>query len=347
MFFKLLLRILPFTLLIYSIQSNTYANNTSNTSENTEKNEREKNKNKEENNTDVDDNDNIEEEYNIEENNDNNDKDNNNIDEYNFDEDDNNIDKDEESIDEDEDSFDGDEDSFDEDEDSFDGDEDSFDENEDSFDEDEDSEDEVYDPLEKINRKIFKFNDTMDNVLSKIMTKNKNRDKSKRSPILTAIGNLSHNFFEAPIGINYALQGNVKNTSNSIARLIINTAFGFFGVTDVAEKLGFKKNNTYFGDTLKKWGMKPGPYVVLPILGPTSLRGAVGQAFGVPIFHTTAKLPIRKLKPVAKNTIYYAAYCSKLLATRAAYAEMIEQVSAMSKDKYKTFRNITMASERN
>ena len=303
---KLLLRTLSFTLLICNIQNNIYANNITDTAEGTEK---------EENNNEEDNSSNEEE------------------DNENFDEDD--IDEfDDESNSEEDEDF-GETDDLDEDE----------DEDEDSIDEEDDGETEVYDPLEKINRKVFKFNDTMDSVLSKIMPKNKNSDKSKRSPILTAIGNFSHNFFEAPIGINYALQGNIKNTSNSIARLIINTAFGFFGVTDVAEKLGFKKNSTYFGDTLKKWGMKPGPYVVLPILGPTSLRGAVGQAFGIPILHT-AKLPMKNLKPVVKNTIYYATYCSKLLATRSAYAEMIEQVSAMSKDKYKTFRNITMASEK-
>ena len=417
MFVKLLLKIIPFTLLIYNISDDMYASNTSDTSGNTNinKNKVENNKinknnssneedsgkninedqtdNKEKNNKDgeYDNNDNedtsidasndniednntedsededkintVEDKYSIDEKNDNNNKK-----EDSFGEDDDNNSEEKDNIDDDtsiEDEFednmsdntdDGNEDndiedlSENENEDAIEDPEDDENDNIGDLDEenyDDDTEDDnVYDPLEKINRKVFKFNDTMDNVLSKIMPKNKHRDRTKPSPVLTVMNNFSHNFFEAPRIINYALQGNIKNASNSIARLMINTAFGFFGVADVAEKLGFKKNNTYFGDTLKKWGMKPGPYVVLPILGPTSLRGAVGHAFGIPILHT-AKLPLRKLKPIAKNTVYYTTYCGGLLATRSAYGEMIEQVSAMSKDKYKTFRSIIMSSEGN
>ena len=215
---------------------------------------------------------------------------------------------------------------------------------EDDDEEDIEEEEDIDDPLEKVNRAVFAFNDNMNNLLDKFTSNKECKSNSKISPVSKAIGNFAHNFFETPRIINYALQGNIKNMSNTIARLLINTAFGFFGVADVAENFGFKKNRTYFGDTLKKWGMKPGPYVVLPILGPTSLRGAVGQAFEtIPL--QTAKLPINNLKPLHKNVIYYATYCSGLLATRAAYGDMIKQVSSMSKDKYKTFRSITMAME--
>ena len=222
--------------------------------------------------------------------------------------------------------------------------EDSDDENDDDSDEDDEEEDSVYDPFEKFNRKVSEFNDTMNTLLDKAMQKNK--DKSKPSVISKGISNFSHNFFESPRIINYALQGNVKNASNSIARLMINTLFGFFGVADVAEKLGFEKKDTNFGKTLKKWGMKPGPYVVLPILGPTSLRGTVGNLFEF-ITPSTAKMPLENMKPLAKNITYYSIYCCNLLAKRAAYGDMIEQVSSMSKDKYKTFRSITMSSESN
>ena len=91
--------------------------------------------------------------------------------------------------------------------------------------------------------------------------------------------------------------------------------------------------------------MKPGPYIVLPILGPTSLRGAVGTAFEAVGPQRVAKLPLHKLKPLPKNITFYAIYCSDLLATRSAYGDMIQQVSAMSTDKYKTFRSIMMSME--
>ena len=341
MFMKLLLKTMPVILLIYNISDDIHSSNTSNKLDSTKKHNIEEVNNKKEDNNDNEDTS-IDTSIDSIDDTDNNYKDqdneNNELENSNNDEDDESNEKDENNNNKNEES----EDSFDEEYDDT-----IEDLSDDDYNDYEDTEDDnIYDPLEKVNRKVFKFNDTMDNILSKIMPKNKNRDRSKPSPVLTIMNNFSYNFFEVPHIINYALQGNIKNTSNSIARLIINTAFGFFGVADVAEKLGFKKNNTSFGDTLKKWGMKPGPYVVLPILGPTSLRGAVGHAFGIPILRT-AKLPLRHLKPIAKNTIYYSTYCGRLLATRSAYGEMIEQVSAMSKDKYKTFRSITMSSESN
>ncbi len=247
---------------------------------------------------------------------------------------------------------DSDDDSEDEDDDSDEDEDDENDEDDsDDEDDDEDEEEDLYadkDPLEPINRKIHNFNESLNNLFEKFKSKDEdNNNKNKSKNISKAIGNFSHNFFEFPRIINYGLQGNIKNMANTIARLIINTAFGFFGVTDVAEKLGFPKNNTYFGDTLKKWGMKPGPYVVLPILGPTSLRGAVGKAFEALGPQRAAILPLNNTKPITKNTIFYAIYCSSLLATRSAYSDMIKQVSAMSKDTYKTFRNITMSMESN
>ena len=340
MYIKFLLKIFSFILLNYNISNCIYASNTDNLLSNKEQNNTlDDNNQSSTDNKDNNNKNNIKNSNNINKNNKNDNIKNNNEENTNSDND-SNDDKNNETN--------GEEDNEEEDDDEGENDEDNEDDN------DDEEEDDVYadkDPLEKFNRVIFNFNDKMNNVLNKITSSNKaqHEDKSKKneqSKASKAIGNFSHNFFEAPRIVNYALQGNIKNMSNSIARLIINTAFGFFGVTDVAEKLGFKKNDTYFGDTLKKWGMKPGPYVVLPILGPTSLRGTIGKIFEILPMQLT-KLPLHNFKPFTKNAIYYATYCCSLLATRSAYGDMIETVSSMSKDKYKTFRNIIMSMENN
>ncbi|MBR1944405.1 MAG: VacJ family lipoprotein [Alphaproteobacteria bacterium] len=352
MFIKLFIKLLVFIVLIYNTSSNIYSSNIDNSlpskdksqnkQDNESKNDSTSEENSEENIKDKDSNeDNNTEDKNIDE-----DDDNDSGETENNSEDDNNDaeENDEDSDTDEDEDIEDDDDEDDNDEEDEDTEED---DNEEEIEEDDDGEseeeDSVYDPFEKFNRKVSDFNDTMNSLLDKVIPSNK--DKSKPSTISKGIGNFAHNFFESPRVINYTLQGNIKNASNSIARLMINTLFGFFGVADVAEKLGFEKKNTDFGDTLKKWGMKTGPYVVLPILGPTSLRGVVGQILDLP--SSVAKLPLKNMKPLAKNVTYYSIYCCGLLAKRSAYGDMIQQVSSMSKDKYKTFRSIIMSAESN
>ena len=213
---------------------------------------------------------------------------------------------------------------------------------EDNDEEEENEEETINDPFEKINRKVFAFNDALNrNILQPLTSHKKSANPSK---ISKGILNFSHNFFELPRTINYTLQGNIANAANSIGRIMVNTLFGFFGIADVAEKLGMEKKNTNFGDTMKKWGIKPGPFIVLPFLGPTSMRGAMGQLAGIPI-DSIAKLPLKNTKPIIRNIVYYGTYISGLLSKRSAYEDMINQVASMSKDKYKTFRNLTMSME--
>ena len=77
--------------------------------------------------------------------------------------------------------------------------------------------------------------------------------------------------------INSILQGDFKNTGNTIARFLINSTIGVLGIFDVATEIGFEKQKEDFGQTLASHGVGPGPYLMLPFLGPSTLRDALGK----------------------------------------------------------------------
>ena len=129
------------------------------------------------------------------------------------------------------------------------------------------------DPWERMNRANYKFNDTLDKAILRPVA----RGYSK-TPHFFQSG--VHNFFdnlEYPIVIvNDLLQGQVKPFFSDIARLVLNTTIGIGGVLDPASSAGLDKNNRDFGQTLGKWGVKSGPYIVVPVFGPYDLRDAFG-----------------------------------------------------------------------
>ena len=202
-----------------------------------------------------------------------------------------------------------------------------------------DTTDTTNDPYEKINRKIFYFNEEIDKVANKIFTPG-----TKPGVIRVAFSNFAQNFFEIPRFINCILQGDGKNACTVAGRYIINTCIGFFGIADVAEKLGLNKKRTTFDDALKKWGVPSGSFVVLPFLGPTCMRGAVSQMVHIPL-DTVALVPIKDVNNVAKRGIYITSWVFDALNTRSAYADFLKNVTSISKDKYKTVRNLVMAVE--
>ncbi len=195
------------------------------------------------------------------------------------------------------------------------------------------------DPYERFNRKIFVFNKKLDKAFNEIFKSEKNPGVIRRG-----ISNFAQNFFEVPRFINYTLQGNGDDATKTIGRYIINTCLGFFGCIDVAEKIGLEKKRTTFNDTLKKWGVVSGPFVVLPFLGPTCMRGVVSQAVHLSL-DTTALIPIKNINTVAKGGVYWISWFFDALNTRSAYADFLGNITAMSKDEYKTVRSLVMAVE--
>ncbi len=156
---------------------------------------------------------------------------------------------------------------------------------------------EVKDCFEKLNRGIFAFNQGLDNAIFEPIARGYRYIPSPiRSGTSNALGNLS-NLVTVP---NNLLQGDIKGAGINTVRFVLNTTVGILGIFDPAAALGFeKKEKEDYGQTLGRWGMGPGCYIVLPILGPSTVRDTVGSVAnlvgGDPWFNVT----------VANDTTYF------------------------------------------
>lgn len=126
------------------------------------------------------------------------------------------------------------------------------------------------DPFEKFNRSMFTFNDTVDRVaLKPTATVYK---KVTPSFVQTGVGNFFGNLSDLWTSVNQFLQGKGKNGLNDFTRFAVNSTFGVFGLFDLAGPAGMPKHNEDLGQTLGYWGVPSGPYLMLPILGPSTVR---------------------------------------------------------------------------
>lgn len=130
------------------------------------------------------------------------------------------------------------------------------------------------DPWEESNRTIFEFNQALDDNVFKPTVKvyKDNVPKSARNRVSDFSANISD---VGTLG-NELAQFEVVNSANTLGRILINSTVGLFGLFDVASGIGLQKTNEDFGQTLAVWGAPEGNYVVLPVLGPSSVRGTAG-----------------------------------------------------------------------
>ena len=131
------------------------------------------------------------------------------------------------------------------------------------------------DPLEEINRTTLKINKTLDSVIATPVA----TFYQKVTPDFIEVGiyNIISNVDDINISLNNILQGKIKEGLSDIARFTVNSTLGLGGFIDVASKMGLQKHNEDFGQTLGFWGVPHGPYIMLPALGPSSLRDTVGM----------------------------------------------------------------------
>jgi phospholipid-binding lipoprotein MlaA len=126
------------------------------------------------------------------------------------------------------------------------------------------------DPLEGVNRAVYVFNDQVDQiVLAPAARLYKNITPAG---LRDAVRNVYNNFDDLFIGANNLLQGKLEEAVIDWGRFAFNTVFGVLGVWDIASDMGLEKHNEDFGQTLAWWGLGDGPYLVLPLLGPSTLR---------------------------------------------------------------------------
>jgi phospholipid-binding lipoprotein MlaA len=133
------------------------------------------------------------------------------------------------------------------------------------------------DPYERVNRKIYHFNDTVDSYVAAPIS-----DVYRYiTPqfVQTGVFNFYNNLKNINVVANDVLQAKFKQSAEDTGRFAINSTVGVVGLFDVAKKIGLEQNNEDFEQTLAVWGVKSGPYLVIPLLGPSTVRGVPGAVF--------------------------------------------------------------------
>ena len=131
----------------------------------------------------------------------------------------------------------------------------------------------TYDPFERVNRATYRFNARFDEAVFLPVA---NGYRRFPGPVRAGIHNFFSNLGEIDSTINYVLQGRFHRGVRSLGRFAVNTTLGIGGLFDVAGRIKLANPATGFGTTLAQWGMHPGPYLVIPLLGPSTLRDGVG-----------------------------------------------------------------------
>ena len=131
------------------------------------------------------------------------------------------------------------------------------------------------DPIEPINRGIYSFNSTFDHYLLKPIAKG--YDAVVPGLVKAGVSNVFQNVSDAQSLVSDALQLKGAKFGDDLGRVMLNTTFGIGGIFDLATQLGIERGNEDIGQTLGYWGIGAGPYLVIPFLGPSSLRDAVGR----------------------------------------------------------------------
>jgi phospholipid-binding lipoprotein MlaA len=203
--------------------------------------------------------------------------------------------------------------------------------------EDEEEEYSDSDPIEPINRAIFKFNQVVDGVALKPVSQiyrgvvpQWGRDR---------VSNILYNITEPVTVVNSVFQGDPENAFTSVWRFIINTTFGVLGTFDAAGDLGLKARKEDFGQTLAVWGLGEGPYIVLPIIGPSSTRDTVG--LGVDY----ATNPINWGRYTDPNE-RIALYVAKAIDSRTSILDVTDEIERTSLDPYASYRSLYLQKRR-
>ncbi|MFZ4623960.1 MAG: MlaA family lipoprotein [Rhodoferax sp.] len=192
------------------------------------------------------------------------------------------------------------------------------------------------DPLEPFNRGVYQFNDSVDRaVLKPVATAY--RDVLP-SPIRTGVTNFFNNLQDAWSFVNNSLQLKGEAAGNSLVRFGVNSVFGLGGVLDIATEMRIPRQTKDFGHTLGYWGVGPGPYLVLPLLGPSTVRD-------------TAALPVDMQGNLASEIDHVPTRNSvtalKLVNLRAQLLSTTDMRDQVALDPYSFTRDAYLAYRRN
>lgn len=131
------------------------------------------------------------------------------------------------------------------------------------------------DPWQRVNRGIFKFNDVFDRAIAKPVARTYLRVLP--GVVRTGITNFFNNATYPDVMVNALLQGSLKPFARDTGRFVVNSTIGLAGLFDPASRMGLPLEDRDFGQTFGKWGVPSGPFLVLPFLGPSDVRDAIGR----------------------------------------------------------------------
>ena len=190
------------------------------------------------------------------------------------------------------------------------------------------------DPLEPLNRATFQLNDTLDRHIAQPVARGYNRVVPH--PVRTAVDNVFSNLGDVTVMLNDFAQLRLMDGMNDLMRVAVNSTLGLLGVLDIATPAGIAKRDQDFGLTLGHYGVPAGPYLVLPLFGPSTFRDAAG--FGVDQYAA----PASWTRPAARNTLWGVDFVS----TRARYLNATNLLEQAALDRYLFVRDAYLGRRR-
>jgi phospholipid-binding lipoprotein MlaA len=192
------------------------------------------------------------------------------------------------------------------------------------------------DPYEGFNRVMFSVNETVDKYAAKPIAQA--YDEVTPLPVKMSVGNFFGNAGELWVGVNSALQGKFSDAGIDLARLLINSTVGIFGLFDVASELGLEKHEEDFGQTMAVWGVDDGGFLFWPVIGPRTLRDTAG--WGVDSYMD----PVWRATPVSTRNSLLAA---RFIDIRAGLLPADKVIDEAALDKYAYIRDAYLQRRRN
>jgi phospholipid-binding lipoprotein MlaA len=192
------------------------------------------------------------------------------------------------------------------------------------------------DPLEPFNRTMFGFNEGLDDAVFRPVVKV--YTKAVPDTLRTGVGNFFSNLGDVWTGVNNLLQGKPDQAVSDAGRVLINSTIGMLGLFDFASDMGLQRHNEDFGQTLGRWGVGGGAYVVLPVFGPRTVRDGFGLALDLYVY------PVGFVPHVAtRNTIWGVGF----LDTRTNLIEASNLLDEAAIDRYTFVRESYLQRRRN
>jgi phospholipid-binding lipoprotein MlaA len=189
------------------------------------------------------------------------------------------------------------------------------------------------DPLEPLNRKLYAVNDTLDTYFLKPVAQGYAYVLPRS--VRNHIGDVLENLHTPVVFINDVLEAKSRRAGDSLVRFTVNSTIGLAGIFDVASGWGYPSHEADFGITLAIWGVGPGPFLYLPVLGPSDPRDAAGFGVGIisnPFFWIGQGAVVNGLED--------GATAIGIVNLRANLLKPIDEVKRMALDPYATFRSL-------